>query len=145
MLIIEGLGQQVSDTVEEEGITYSIGYIAGDVLGGKGLDKLLKVAKVKVLRRGEAAEDIGSAAKAAVKSADEIGDGVGDVGDATYRGAGKVISEVDRSKLNGWKYAPEESLYLKYKDVFDNPKYYNQITGEIERPLNDGFLSSPIR
>ena len=30
-----------------------------------------------------------------------------------------------------WDYTPDDELYLKYKDVFDNPRYYNQETGAI--------------
>ncbi|MBE6050034.1 MAG: DUF4237 domain-containing protein [Clostridium sp.] len=30
-------------------------------------------------------------------------------------------------------------MYLKYKDVYDNPLYYNQKTGEIHWPIDDGF------
>ncbi len=56
----------------------------------------------------------------------------------------KVISEMDRAKLSGWNYPPNDGLYLKYKDVFDNPKYYNQETGAINWPKNDGFLNTPI-
>ena len=57
------------------------------------------------------------------------------------------VSEADKLKLSSWKYAPDEELYLKYKDVFDNPKYYNQKTGEINWPGQhrdkniDGFLN----
>ncbi|MGD7044803.1 T7SS effector LXG polymorphic toxin [Jeotgalibacillus proteolyticus] len=51
----------------------------------------------------------------------------------------KGISEADQKKLEGWKYAPNEEKYLKYKETFDNPKYYNQETGEINWPPNDGF------
>lgn len=57
------------------------------------------------------------------------------------------VSEADKLKLSSWKYAPDEELYLKYKDVFDNPKYYNQTTGEINWPgqhgdkNTDGFLN----
>ena len=50
------------------------------------------------------------------------------------------ISKADRAKLNSWKYILSDELYLKYKDVFDNPKYYDQSTGEIHWPENDGFL-----
>ncbi|WLF69132.1 peptidoglycan-binding protein [Clostridium septicum] len=59
----------------------------------------------------------------------------------------KGVSEADKLKLSSWKYAPDEELYLKYKDVFDNPKYYNQTTGEINWPGQhgdkniDGFLN----
>jgi hypothetical protein len=64
--------------------------------------------------------------------------------DEANRGTDKVINEADRVKLNNWIYKPDNDLYLKYKDVFDNPKYYNQDTGEINWPKNDGFLTTPI-
>ncbi len=55
------------------------------------------------------------------------------------KNGGKHISEADRVKLDSWEYAPDDELYLKYKDVYDNPKYYNQKTGEINWPPDDGF------
>ncbi|NRD77656.1 glycohydrolase toxin TNT-related protein [Bacillus sp. BRMEA1] len=56
----------------------------------------------------------------------------------------EVISETDRAKLSLWKYPPNDELYLKYKHVFNNPKYYDQETGAINWPENDGFLNTPI-
>lgn len=35
---------------------------------------------------------------------------------------------------------PDDQLYLDNKEVFDNPKYYNQETGEINWPPNDGVV-----
>ncbi|RIW30438.1 DUF4237 domain-containing protein [Bacillus salacetis] len=55
----------------------------------------------------------------------------------------KVISEADRTKLSSWKYPPDDELYLKYKDTFDNSKYYNQETGDINWPPNNGFDGDP--
>ena len=49
-----------------------------------------------------------------------------------------------RIKINNWKYTPSAELYLKYKNVYDNPKYYDQITGEINWPGNDGFKNNSI-
>ncbi len=49
-------------------------------------------------------------------------------------GPGKVISEANKAKINGWKYPPSDDLYLKYKDVYDNPKYFDQITGDAIYP-----------
>lgn len=44
------------------------------------------------------------------------------------------LAGADQEKLDSWdENAPEEMLYLEYKDTFDNPKYYNQNTGEIDR------------
>lgn len=73
----------------------------------------------------------GISAEDAIKALDASGDIV--------EGAGKVISEADSLKLSKWKYAPNDELYLKFKKVFDNPKYYDQLTGDIKWPINDGF------
>ena len=56
----------------------------------------------------------------------------------------KSISQVDRIKIDAWDYTPGDELYLKYKDVFDNPKYYNQETGAINWPENNGFADIPM-
>lgn len=44
------------------------------------------------------------------------------------------ISLADRKKLSKWKYPPSDDLYLKYKKVYDNPKYFNQKTGDVIYP-----------
>lgn len=49
------------------------------------------------------------------------------------------ISEVDRIKIDSWEYTPSDELYLKYKGVYDNPVYYDQVTGKIHWPADDGF------
>jgi hypothetical protein len=51
----------------------------------------------------------------------------------------KIISEADRIKINNWDYTPSNELYFKYKDVYDNPLYYDQTTGGINWPIDDGF------
>lgn len=51
----------------------------------------------------------------------------------------KTISNADRAKINGWDYTPSDELYLKYKEVYDNPLYYDQKTGRIHWPVDDGF------
>ncbi|WP_143192218.1 TNT domain-containing protein, partial [Paenibacillus helianthi] len=56
---------------------------------------------------------------------------------------GKVISDADRLKLGKWRYRPSDELYINYKEVFDNPKYYDQLTGDIKWPKNDGFDGVP--
>ena len=62
----------------------------------------------------------------------------------TCEGGSKTISQVDRIKIDAWDYTPDDELYLKYKDVFDNPKYYNQETGAINWPENNGFADIPM-
>ncbi|EUJ43286.1 hypothetical protein PRIP_13199 [Listeria riparia FSL S10-1204] len=46
-------------------------------------------------------------------------------------------------KLEKWSYPPNETKYLKYKAVYDNPKYYDQTTGNINWPPNNGFAATP--
>ncbi len=40
-----------------------------------------------------------------------------------------VISNENRRKLNKWSRPPSEKLYLANKHVYDNPKYFDQNTG----------------
>ena len=61
-----------------------------------------------------------------------------------YQSGSKSISQGDRIKIDAWDYTPDDELYLKYKDVFDNPKYYNQETGAINWPENNGFADVPM-
>ena len=69
--------------------------------------------------------------------------GSGSIGEGIESGT-TTISSADRIKIDAWDYTPSDELYLKYKKVFDNPKYYNQKTGAINWPQNDGFASTPI-
>ena len=39
---------------------------------------------------------------------------------------------------------PSSDLYLKYKDVFQNELYFNQVTGTPNWPINEGFLDGTI-
>ncbi|MBC6316467.1 glycohydrolase toxin TNT-related protein [Listeria grandensis] len=57
--------------------------------------------------------------------------------------AERQINAVDKLKLEKWSYPPNEAKYLKYKAVYDNPKYYNQTTGDINWPPNNGFSGAP--
>ena len=44
------------------------------------------------------------------------------------------IEPSDRVKLRNWSYPPEPEFYLKNKNVYDNPDYFNQLTGETIYP-----------
>ncbi|KZZ84993.1 T7SS effector LXG polymorphic toxin [Bacillus sp. SJS] len=55
----------------------------------------------------------------------------------------KRISEADRAKLDKWKFAPNEDKYMKNKETYDNPQYYNQEDGNIQWPPNNGFDGEP--
>ncbi|MEG0564351.1 hypothetical protein [Anaerorhabdus sp.] len=52
----------------------------------------------------------------------------------------KAISKDDRAKIDKWKLTPGDELYLKYKDVYDNPKYFNQQTGNVKYPGEYGDI-----
>ncbi|MBQ9480132.1 MAG: glycohydrolase toxin TNT-related protein [Selenomonadaceae bacterium] len=55
-----------------------------------------------------------------------------------------LISASDRAKLDGWgDNRPSDELYLQFKDVFDDPLYYDQETGAVIWPANDGFAETP--
>ena len=44
------------------------------------------------------------------------------------------IEPSDRVKLRNWSYPPEPEFYLKNKNVYDNPDYFNQLTGNTIYP-----------
>ena len=44
------------------------------------------------------------------------------------------IEPSDRVKLSTWSYPPEPEFYLKNKNVYDNPDYFNQLTGDVIYP-----------
>ena len=49
------------------------------------------------------------------------------------------IEPKDRVKLVNWEYKPSATLYKKFKNVYDNSLYYDQISGQIHWPVDDGF------
>ncbi|CAM3534314.1 TNT domain-containing protein [Streptococcus sanguinis] len=44
------------------------------------------------------------------------------------------IEPSNRVKLRNWSYPPEPEFYLKNKNVYDNPDYFNQLTGDTIYP-----------
>ena len=58
--------------------------------------------------------------------------------------ADSAISDEILAKLDSWGInRPSNELYLKYNTVFDNPLYYDQLTGAVIWPKNDGFGETP--
>lgn len=55
-----------------------------------------------------------------------------------------TLSNYDRLRIQNWVEPPSDTLYLKYKDVFQNDLYYNQYSGQINWPTNRGFVADPI-
>ena len=56
-------------------------------------------------------------------------------------GTKNIISEADRAKIDRWNFTPNDDLYLKYKNVYDNPKYFNQSTGNPIYPGTNGDVN----
>ena len=54
-----------------------------------------------------------------------------------------TLSSADRLRIQDWAYPPTDELYLKYKDVYQNDLYFNQATGDIRWPIDDGFAEYP--
>lgn len=55
-----------------------------------------------------------------------------------------TLSGSDRIRIQNWgDNAPIEDMYIKYKNVYQNDLYYNQSTGEVRWPNNDGFDEAP--
>ena len=58
--------------------------------------------------------------------------------------ANQLLDAEDKAKLDGWgDNRPSDELYLQFKDVFDDPRYYDQETGAVIWPANDGFAEPP--
>ena len=51
------------------------------------------------------------------------------------------ISLNDRVKINQWTYIPDTDYYLRYKDILDNPKFFDQLTGDVIYHPDYGFLN----
>jgi hypothetical protein len=52
------------------------------------------------------------------------------------------ISSSERSKIDSWNWISSDKLYLKYKHVYNNDLYFNQVTGAPIYPNNDGFANA---
>ncbi|MGN9866330.1 glycohydrolase toxin TNT-related protein [Bacillus swezeyi] len=81
-------------------------------------------------------------------SKSKIQDSISRIEKDIEKGSGRAVKEVskaDKAKLEGWAYPPSEEKYLKYKEVYDNPKYYDQETGNINWPPNNGFEGEPVK
>ncbi|MGL4589916.1 MAG: glycohydrolase toxin TNT-related protein, partial [Mycoplasmatales bacterium] len=50
-------------------------------------------------------------------------------------------NKLEKWNNSGTKYLPDKALYLEKKNVYDNPKYYDQSTGMTKWPPNDGAVA----
>nr|WP_319399902.1 glycohydrolase toxin TNT-related protein [uncultured Carboxylicivirga sp.] len=65
-------------------------------------------------------------------------DGFWDILDE-YGDSGDILELEDWIRISKWDYPPSKDCYIKYKTVYDKPKYFNQKTGEVIYPKDDGF------
>ena len=93
---------------------------------------------------GETIETLGKEIQSSLDVKEELQTVVADEVKTGIESGSSTISQAERIKIDAWDYTPSDELYLRYKDVFDNPKYYNQKTGVINWSQNDGFASTPI-
>lgn len=138
---LEAMGQHMFDVADEKGLAYSVSYVTADVVAGILLDK--GIGKLKELRKAKKLNKIDDVLDTAEDLTGVGNNGTSLVDDVVESGK-TTISSADRIKIDAWDYTPSDELYSKYKNVFDNPKYYNQKTGAINWPKNDGFASTPI-
>ena len=126
---------------------------AGSVnpLSGKGITLALK-GNAKALLHSSVPDIIKGAAKFTGKTILTVGTGVvtekiitpftsEDFGRlAGIIAAGEVANKTFTSKISKWDDCnkPRYDQYMEHKAVYDNPKYYNQNTGETIWPPNDG-------
>ncbi|WP_075679703.1 TNT domain-containing protein [Roseburia sp. 831b] len=138
--------------VAKEGIATAAGAGAQkyttDLTGNQTAGMIAGMAASMATAKGLNGIEAGAKKLAKPKLGDVGADGGAVLNDADVDSAVKsgttTISSADRIKIDAWDYTPSDELYLKYKKVFDNPKYYNQKTGAINWPQNDGFASKPI-
>ncbi|MHC5280551.1 glycohydrolase toxin TNT-related protein [Listeria kieliensis] len=59
-----------------------------------------------------------------------------------------ILDDIDLNSelpnhMKKWDYPPNKNLYSKYEKVYKNPKYYDQETGKLNWPANNGFEGTP--
>jgi WXG100 family type VII secretion target len=60
-------------------------------------------------------------------------------------GITRELNPEDNKKLEGWNNRPNDDMYLKYKEIFDDPQYYDQAKGNINWPQNHGFEGDVLK
>jgi len=129
MSVVELVAQTVNDTIEHEGIPYLTGEtLTAFIPASMGVKVVKGASKLK----GPGKTNVGEAKGDAKSNGGKEAEGIANVSDA------------DKARLDGWEYRPSNEHYLKHKQIYDNPKYYNQETGVINWPLNDGFEGSSV-
>jgi|GEM_PF-1793999 len=112
-----------------EMIGFAVEKIAELAIPGLGEAALAKNAAIGAREASVLARE---GAEIIAKSADDVAEGI------SKGMAERAITDYDRSKLKNWEYPPSDELYLKYKEAYDDPTYFNQETGEINWPGTKG-------
>ena len=134
---LASLGQQVTDTVEEKGITYALSYVTADIAIGilvdkgigkiRGLDKADDLAKLstKVDDVVDVADDLGDTMKV-VDKIDDVADVVDDVADITK--AADKVDDVARIKI----LSSEEAEELAFNAIKGPDKADSIVLGKFD-------------
>lgn len=130
-LIIEGICQNASDTVEEKGIVYAGGYIAGDIMIDifitKGLDKL---RAIKAAKLSDEAVEAGSLIDEIAK-VDELNPRVAD---NIIEGSGKIPQEIIEKgkKITNFENPADPIRDILGSGMNSHPEEWNKIIKELE-------------
>ncbi|HHZ06204.1 MAG TPA: glycohydrolase toxin TNT-related protein [Clostridiales bacterium] len=141
----KNMAKVVSNSSDElfDRIMKSNGY-ADDI--AESVSKYGDDASSAIIKSGDdAAVLISEYGKDAVTAINKYGDDavnvIYDYGNEAITSLNKGIEPNSVKKIYRWYSKPTDDLYIKYKGVFDNNKYYNQVTGEIRWPGQNGDIN----
>lgn len=166
MVLVEGLAQEVSDVVDQEGICYSTGYIIGSFLGTKGMDKILKSTKVfikdKISSNIKVVDDVVNTVSNKI---DDFSNSITEVISKAESVLGKIdFYKLDKSqvkelinKINKSILSEEDKIIANIEiynnaieacvkvdvQVIANPKFIDS-SGRIKWPSNSGYTIDTI-
>lgn len=116
MIIVEGLAQEVSDQIDQEGICYFAGYIGAMFLGTKGLDKLTKATKGLITGQKSAN----------INLADDI------------------VNQANKTELSRIEYLRNKYGTLTSEQINNRINLRGAVNDEIERLYNSGLTKKEI-
>jgi len=164
-LLMDSLMMGVAEVFEDEGIGYAIGYVGFDVaitIATMGKAKTVKIQKLlrsgakwddliragakfdDLIRAGARYDDLiraGARFDDLVRAGAKVDDlvRIGAKYDDLIR-AGARVEDLIPTRLNNWKYRPSNDLYLQNRAIYDNPQFFNQMTGDIIYPGMNGNI-----
>ena len=136
-----------------EGIKRGMGEFVQDVRGGMqvaggSFGKVGDVAEsgvASVSRSGGPYNVLNDSVSKIKTQIDRVNDGtstpgIGEINTNARETSKHVNDLIIPENMEKWDYPPSKELYKKYETVYNNPEYYDQNTGEIHWPPNDGFV-----